>query len=91
MCTHGMSKSLVNARKILADCGIKRGSDFFTLDHSQVCRLLEWADTARYRKPKYANGSRARYYYAKLQREANRVPVSDALNSLYPDRKQHWG
>lgn len=74
-----------NARKILADCGISLSSDFFTLAGSQVCRLLEWADTVRYRKPKNANGSRGRYYHAKLQREANRVPISDALRSLGRD------
>jgi hypothetical protein len=46
------------------------GQDFHTLSSSQVDKLLEMADSERYQKPKNANGSRARYYYARLQRHA---------------------
>lgn len=72
----------INARKILADCDVPIGADFFTLTPSTVCRLLEWADSCHYRKPRNANGSRGRYFHAKLQREAQRVPRSDARRNL---------
>lgn len=48
--------------------------DFFTLSSSDVCRVLEAADAWKYRKPKNANGSRGRYFYALLNRAANRQP-----------------
>lgn len=38
------------------------GKNFFTLTSFEVCRVLEAADAHRYRKPKNANGSRARYF-----------------------------
>lgn len=53
-------------------CGIPHGSDFHTLDTDTVLALLERANAWRYRKPKGANGSRARYFHAHLQRLANR-------------------
>lgn len=43
--------------------------DFHTLSSEEVERLLAEADSVKYRKPKNANGSRARYFHAKLQRE----------------------
>jgi len=46
--------------------------DFHTLSHVEVEKLLERADAEKYRKPKNANGSRARYFYAKLERESRR-------------------
>lgn len=46
--------------------------DFHTLTSSEVSQVLAAADAAKYRKPKDANGSRARYYWAKLQRDARR-------------------
>lgn len=70
----------LNARKILHDCEVAIGANFHTLDASQVLHLLEWADTCHYRKPRNANGSRGRYFHAKLQREASRVLVIDARN-----------
>lgn len=57
----------------LARVGIYPSADFYALRSSQVCSLLEEADAARYRKPKSANGSRARYFYARLQRLANKT------------------
>lgn len=47
--------------------------DFHTLTSDEVAAVLAHADAAKYRKPSTANGSRARYYWAKLQREAGRV------------------
>lgn len=48
----------------------KVSADFHQLTSSQVDQLLEEADRVRYRKPKNANGSRARYFHALLQRRA---------------------
>lgn len=62
----------INAQAILDACKIARGQDFHTLSAAQVDRLLAEADLARYHKPKNANGSRARYFYALLQRRARR-------------------
>lgn len=43
--------------------------EFFTLSLSQVSALVEMAKMQRYYKPKNAYGSRARYYFAALQRD----------------------
>ena len=42
--------------------------DFFTLPNDAVLRILDAADERKYRKPKNANGSRARYFHAMLVR-----------------------
>lgn len=66
----------LDAREILRACNIDPtgDQDFYTLRASQVDALLEHADRERYQKPRDANGSRGRYYYARLQRfiRANR-------------------
>jgi len=49
--------------------GIDPGQDFHTLTGQQVDALLAEAERLRYRKPKHAFGSRARYFHARLQRE----------------------
>ena len=49
--------------------GIDIEQDFFTLSFFQVLILIEMAKKQRYYKPKNANGSRARYYFAALQRD----------------------
>lgn len=59
-----------NARAILQSLKIAIGQNFFTLSNSQVCGLLEAANFARYQKPHNANGSRARYFHDRLQRQA---------------------
>lgn len=46
--------------------------DFCTLSSSTVRAVLEAADFVKYRRPKNANGSRGRYFYAYLNRVANR-------------------
>lgn len=46
--------------------------DFCTLRASEVERVLEAADLVKYRRPKNANGSRGRYFYARMQRDFNR-------------------
>lgn len=56
------------AREILTACTIEIGADFHTLHSNTVDALLEFATQERYRKPKNANGSRARCYHDRLQR-----------------------
>ncbi len=46
--------------------------DFHELSSNEVEIVLTHADAAKYRKPKNANGSRGRYYWAKLQMEYER-------------------
>lgn len=59
-----------NALALFRNLNIGVDQNFFTLNNFQVCGLLEEADRVRYQKPKYANGSRARYFHARLQRQA---------------------
>lgn len=58
------------ARQTLARLGIDARADFFTLSSDEKERLVHEADVAGYRKPRNANGSRARYFHAKLVRES---------------------
>lgn len=66
------------ARVVLQNCGIPHGADFHALSSSKVDSLLAWADQCRYRKPRHANGSRARYFHDMLQRNACRITKTDA-------------
>lgn len=43
--------------------------DFFELNIDEVRRVLAAADLVKYRKPVNANGSRARYFHARLMRD----------------------
>lgn len=52
--------------------GLDIRQDFHTLDSDAVDLLLAWAKATRYRKPRNANGSLARYFWANLQRLAAR-------------------
>lgn len=45
---------------------------FFELTFSQAGIVLAEADVCKYRKPRNASGSRARYFYDHLARIANR-------------------
>lgn len=60
------------ARDRLSRCGISPVAppSFFTLSQSRVGDLLALADDDGYRVPRNANGSRGRYYYARLVRAA---------------------
>lgn len=60
------------AREILTTCDIASGADFHTLHSNAVNDLLEFAKQEKYRKPRSANGSRARYYHDHLQRLASK-------------------
>jgi len=46
--------------------------DFHALDSAQVDNVIAAADSVSYRKPANANGSRARYFHARLVRAAGR-------------------
>ncbi len=56
----------------LDSLGVAEWVDFYTLSASQVCTVLEYADAAKYRKPRNANGSRGRYFYERMRRAARR-------------------
>lgn len=62
----------VQAFELLKIAGIDFSADFFTLDSWDVGLLVTWAKITKYYKPKHANGSRARYFYAHLQRKFNK-------------------
>lgn len=57
-----------DATSLATQFHIPLGRDFHTLTCSEVCRVLEAADHMKYRKPRNANGSRGRYFYAALNR-----------------------
>lgn len=61
-------RQTVDACTVLTQLGV-RHANFYALPASKVDALLEVADAVGYRKPKNANGSRGRYFFAKLQRE----------------------
>lgn len=61
-----------DAHDHLARAHVPVGSDFHKLSTTQVDDLLREADRVKYRKPKNANGSRARYFHAYLERAASR-------------------
>jgi hypothetical protein len=61
-----------DARAILTVCHVDPSRDFHTLNSDAVERLLVHADAHKYRKPKSANGSRARYFHAYLIRALSR-------------------
>ena len=44
--------------------------DFHALRSDEVQGVIDAADSRRYRKPRNANGSRARYFHAYLRRAA---------------------
>lgn len=58
------------AKKVCELSGIDFEAGFYSLQSYQVERLLVWAKLTSYRKPRNANGSTGRYFYAHL---ANRV------------------
>jgi hypothetical protein len=60
------------AQGILTRCRLGHKPDFFMLSNSDVYALLGEASEMKYRKPKNANGSRARYFYAYVLRAVNR-------------------
>jgi hypothetical protein len=67
-----MSKRLpvCESRKLLQARGVDLDKDFFQLHSSDVGIVLDVAKAAGYRKSKNAPGSKARMFYAHLQRRA---------------------
>lgn len=57
---------------VLHMIGADRDQDFHTLTSAQVERLLNEADRVKYQRPTSANGSRARYFFERISRGANR-------------------
>jgi hypothetical protein len=53
---------------LTASHGIDFAADFHTLSQSQACALADAARAHGYRKPRNANGSTARYFFAYLTR-----------------------
>lgn len=70
MKAHHKQGARLNAALTLKSLKIAVGQDFHTLGRTQVDGLLVEADLAKYRKPRNANGSRARYFHDRLQRHA---------------------
>lgn len=60
------------ARNIMTAIGCSLAADFHTLDSNQVSRVVMEAEQYGYRKPKKANGSTGRYFFAYVQRMAHR-------------------
>ena len=60
------------ARNILAAVGCEIPADFHTLDSNQVHRVLMEAEQYGYRKPRNANGSKARCFFQFVQRVSTR-------------------
>ena len=58
------------AQSILQRCKCTDGTSFHALDSDTVAALLVEADAVKYRRPKNANGSRARYFHAYVIRAA---------------------
>ena len=61
-----------SARNIARHYRIPLDRDFHALNSDDVEAVLEAAKWCRYRQPRNANGSKARYFHAYLQRAANR-------------------
>lgn len=68
---HHVSGQRFNARETLKAWNCAVGQDFHTLSTSQVEMVNAEADRVRYRRPRNANGSRARYFYQRIQRHAS--------------------
>ena len=62
-----------DALEIAHRYGINVKADFHTLRAAEVETILEAADFRKYRKPRNANGSRARCFHEYLRRAANRL------------------
>jgi hypothetical protein len=60
-----------SALQAFNSAGIDPRADFHALSSSQVEVILEQARYSGYRKPKNANGSRARYFFYAVQRKTS--------------------
>lgn len=64
--------SHAEATAILDRADVNPRADFFELSGAEVGELLKAAKRRGYRQPANANGSRARYFFAALQRAIRR-------------------
>lgn len=60
--------NIVQAKRLIAAYSIPVDRDFYALPSRDVDSVIAAADDYRYRAPRNANGSRARYFHALLQR-----------------------
>jgi len=67
-----MAINLANALQAFNSAGIDINQDFHTLHSAQVEIVLSCAKQDGYKQPKNSNGSKARYYFAALQRLNNK-------------------
>lgn len=58
------------ALALLKSRGVNMKIDFFALNGDAQREILAVADLAKYKLPKNANGGRARYFHARLERAA---------------------
>ena len=65
------------ARSVLESCNAL-DVPFHALPSRNVAALLAWANYYKYREPKNANGSRARYYHAYLVRRAEPLNTKES-------------
>lgn len=61
-----------DARELASRYRIPLDRDFHALDSATVESIIAAADSVRYRAPRNRNGSRARYFHARLVRAASR-------------------
>ena len=62
--------SIYTAVDLASKAGLNLRKDFFVLSSSEVDKVLGIAKVYGYRKPKNANGSTARYFWAFMQRNS---------------------
>lgn len=68
-----MTINLAHSLEVFNYAGIDINQDFHELYSFQVEIVLACAKQDKYKQPKNANGSKARYYFAALQRLNNKV------------------
>ncbi|MDD4984320.1 MAG: hypothetical protein PHQ43_00825 [Dehalococcoidales bacterium] len=62
--------SINTAVELAGKAGLNLRNDYFVLSSSEVDKVLGIAKVYGYRKPKSANGSTARYFWAFMQRNS---------------------
>ena len=65
---------------------LKLTADFFTLDSDTVLQLVDVAKAVGYRRPRNANGSTARYFFAYLARQ----PKTELLHVVQGNYGHGW-
>ena len=66
-------RTVLDATGLAAEFHIDLDKNFYTLRADEVEAVLAAADRVKYRKPRNANGSRGRYFFAALQRAAHKA------------------